>query len=329
MTTQYRPNVLYVDSDESYCFIVSEILKNEATVYCAQDAASAVNALTFKPHVDVIFLCVDHMDHATIINGAFHDLNEIPPVVLISKTLDTISMCNLMTSYGALNYLMKPFSKEAFEHLFYGLQTKNNTVFRQRLFYDIQWINHSIQHINEAYDPVVPIPRMGLTSFDHQVHDLRAIKTLLEPYYSFPKAKRPNILFVDDETNIIQTYRDHVKMKPFHSFFSKNLNDAMAQLKSCQIDLVLLDLGLPDGHGISLLDELYGQLCTDPALPDVIVLSSFFDKDTVVDVINAGARAFVNKPVTLNKVLSMMYQVIFFRYIKQEFSQWAPSSTAA
>ena len=84
------------------------------------------------------------------------------------------------------------------------------------------------------------------------------------------------------------------------------------------IQIIILDLGLPDGHGVNLLKEIYEHDCTDPELPDVIVISSYFEKDTVIDVINAGAKTFINKPMTYKKFISVIYQLTFLRYMRRE-----------
>ena len=316
MKLNQKPTVLYIDVDENYNFIVCEILKHKAKVICARTVEVAKDAIVANNTIDVVFLCVDNIDHFGIVNHAFSQSNTLPPLVLISKTLDTtIYMYNLMTMYGALNYIMKPFSKEAFEHLFYGLQKKSTSVFRKRLFYDIRCINRCINYLNMKHNLIEPIDLIGLTTFDRLVSDLMDIKERMEPYIKFQSVTQPNILFVD-ETSIIENYRDYVADKPFHAFFSKNLNDALDLLQLHQIDLVLLDLGLSDGDSMLLLNALYHENCTDPLLPDVIVVSSCFNKDAVVDVINAGARAFMNKPVTLYKIMSMIHQMNFFRYFK-------------
>ena len=77
---------------------------------------------------------------------------------------------------------------------------------------------------------------------------------------------------------------------------------------------------MPDGHGVNLLKEIYDQDCTNAELPDVIVISSYYEKDTVVDVINAGAKIFINKPMTYKKFISIIYQLTFLRYMRKELN---------
>lgn len=67
--------------------------------------------------------------------------------------------------------------------------------------------------------------------------------------------------------------------------------EAAAQVAGTRPDVVLLDLALPDRHGLLLLGEL---LATEPA-PRVVVLTSFLDDDTVRRALREGASGFLLK----------------------------------
>ena len=74
----------------------------------------------------------------------------------------------------------------------------------------------------------------------------------------------------------------------------------------------------PDGrHGIQLIDELYKYNTEDQSLLYIIVVSSFFERDTVVNVIRSGARVFINKPMPLKRLSSVIYQMTFVRFCRE------------
>jgi len=68
--------------------------------------------------------------------------------------------------------------------------------------------------------------------------------------------------------------------------------EALALAKQKRIDLVMLDMYLPDGDGIQVTRQLRQQL-TPP--PNVIILSAFMRDETLVDAILAGASGYLTK----------------------------------
>jgi DNA-binding NarL/FixJ family response regulator len=69
------------------------------------------------------------------------------------------------------------------------------------------------------------------------------------------------------------------------------LNDARAWLQTHAVDVLLTDLGLPDGHALTLIRELAVQ---QPRCL-VIVVSVFGDEDNVIACVEAGAVGYIHK----------------------------------
>lgn len=73
---------------------------------------------------------------------------------------------------------------------------------------------------------------------------------------------------------------------------------ALAMVRSTRPDVVLLDLRLPGKDGIAVLSELRAA----DALPPTIVLTTFDDEGAVLAAIRAGARGFLLKDVSLERL---------------------------
>jgi DNA-binding NarL/FixJ family response regulator len=71
--------------------------------------------------------------------------------------------------------------------------------------------------------------------------------------------------------------------------------EALAIAKQKRIDLVVLDMYLPDGDGIKVTRQLRQQV-TPP--PNVIILSAFMRDETLVDAIMAGASGYLTKDMS-------------------------------
>src|SRR5688572_13243143 len=113
------------------------------------------------------------------------------------------------------------------------------------------------------------------------------------------------ILVVDDELGI-RALLSEILTDEGHSI---ELAEDAAQARACRErnrpDLVLLDIWMPDVDGITLLKEWAATgLLTMP----VIMMSGHGTIDTAVEATKHGAMAFLEKPITLQKLLRAVEQ---------------------
>ncbi|MGA0241644.1 MAG: response regulator [Candidatus Marinamargulisbacteria bacterium] len=314
-----RPCVLCVDQDPQYRFIFSQIFEGVADM---QFVSSLDEYRSLEIHsnqfVSALILCVDQIDHAAIINAIFLDQQRLPPIILMSARLDAIQFHDLIPIYGVVEYIKKPFTKIAILDLFKSAITIKQSIFNQRLVADMQQFNAVIDSYNTLFD--LGLPSIGFESLASQSEKLVRIREGLSGRQLFSKSNNPNILIIDDEKNIIDVYHQFVKNKPFTPYFSENLSESRQVILNKKIDLIALDLGLPDGHGIQLIHEIYKNNPTDPSAPDVMAISSYYEKQTVMDVINAGAKVYINKPMTYKKFISSINQLALLRYMRRELT---------
>lgn len=115
------------------------------------------------------------------------------------------------------------------------------------------------------------------------------------------------ILVVDDELGIRALLSDILSDEGHAVELAENAAQARAVRERVQPDLVLLDIWMPDVDGISLLKEWSagGQL----VMP-VIMMSGHGTIDTAVEATKFGAFAFLEKPITLQKLLRAVEQAL-------------------
>jgi two-component system nitrogen regulation response regulator NtrX len=108
-----------------------------------------------------------------------------------------------------------------------------------------------------------------------------------------------HILIVDDEAGIRATLAGILGDEGYRTTGAASAAEAAACLAREAFDLLLLDVWLPDRDGLDLLADLHR---CDPELP-VIVISGHANVDAAVKAIRLGAYDFLEKPLSLSRVL--------------------------
>ncbi|MGR7915737.1 response regulator transcription factor [Finegoldia sp. P1-F-LS] len=108
-----------------------------------------------------------------------------------------------------------------------------------------------------------------------------------------------SILIVDDETNLLENLYNFLKKKGFNKIYTaKNLKESRFKLTNFKIDLVVLDLMLPDGSGFDLLKEI--RKTSDMA---VIILSALDGIDDRKEGFENKADDYLVKPFFPDELL--------------------------
>jgi DNA-binding NtrC family response regulator len=114
-----------------------------------------------------------------------------------------------------------------------------------------------------------------------------------------------NILVVDDEHGIRDLLWEILNDEGHTVELAENAAQARAARQKERPDLVLLDIWMPDTDGVTLLKEWSSTgLLNMP----VIMMSGHATIDTAVEATKIGALAFLEKPITLQKLLKAVEQ---------------------
>ena len=114
-----------------------------------------------------------------------------------------------------------------------------------------------------------------------------------------------NILVVDDELGIRDLLSEILNDEGHQVDLAENAAQARLVRAAARPDLVLLDIWMPDTDGVTLLKEWSSSgLLTMP----VIMMSGHATIDTAVEATKIGAIAFLEKPITLQKLLKAVEQ---------------------
>ena len=109
-----------------------------------------------------------------------------------------------------------------------------------------------------------------------------------------------HILIVDDETPIRRFLRTSLSAQGFQVLEAEDGKTALDLLRRHEIDLLILDLGLPDMDGLEIIGRLRQSRSTVP----ILVLSSRGDEKGKVDALDMGADDYVTKPFGMDELLA-------------------------
>ena len=111
--------------------------------------------------------------------------------------------------------------------------------------------------------------------------------------------KKGTILVVDDDSTLRDLYVDIFKFEGYEVFDAASGEEGLQVYRHHKIDLVLLDLKLPDADGLITLDKI---LVINP-LQLVIILSGHATIEKAVEATRLGAYDFLEKPISMERLL--------------------------
>ncbi|HKW48653.1 MAG TPA: two-component system response regulator KdpE [Gemmatimonadaceae bacterium] len=112
-------------------------------------------------------------------------------------------------------------------------------------------------------------------------------------------------VLVEDELQIRRFVRAALETENWRVFEAETVKQGLIEVGTRKPDVVILDLGLPDGDGIDLIRDLR----TWSAIP-VIVLSARTHETDKIDALDAGADDYLSKPFGVGELLARVRAVL-------------------
>ena len=115
-----------------------------------------------------------------------------------------------------------------------------------------------------------------------------------------------NILLIEDNLSIIKGLTYYFNNNGYNLAYKTKIKDAIKYLKeNKQINLIILDITLPDGNGV----ELYKNEIVNLKIP-TIFLTAKDDEDEIVKCLNLGAEDYMTKPFSTKELLARINKII-------------------
>jgi len=114
------------------------------------------------------------------------------------------------------------------------------------------------------------------------------------------------ILIIEDETELARSISEYLSGENYICEFAPTFSEAMEKVEAFQYDCILLDIMLPDGSGLAILEELKRQNKQD----GVIIISAKNALDDKIKGLQLGADDYLTKPFHLSELMARIYSII-------------------
>jgi len=125
-----------------------------------------------------------------------------------------------------------------------------------------------------------------------------------------------SVLIVDDEKNILLSLNQSLQLAGYRTELAQSGQLALDVLSARPVDAVLLDVRMPDMDGLTALGKM---LEARPTLP-VIMMSGHGTIDTAVKATQLGARDFLEKPISRERLLVALRNALNLQAVVEELS---------
>lgn len=110
---------------------------------------------------------------------------------------------------------------------------------------------------------------------------------------------KKNILLVEDDPNILRTNRRILEREGFTVLCASTLQEARAKLTQHTPDVLVLDIRLPDGSGLSFCEEI-----RPTTFAPVLFLTALDEKSEIIEGLVAGGNDYITKPYDVDELLA-------------------------
>jgi DNA-binding response OmpR family regulator len=110
---------------------------------------------------------------------------------------------------------------------------------------------------------------------------------------------KQTVLVVDDEPKILELVKSYLEKEGFHALCAKTAGEGMEFFEKREVDLILLDLMLPDFSG-----EEFCKKIRQVSYVPVIMITAKIEEESIIHGLNIGADDYVCKPFSPRQLMA-------------------------
>ncbi|MEM7679962.1 MAG: response regulator [Pseudomonadota bacterium] len=116
------------------------------------------------------------------------------------------------------------------------------------------------------------------------------------------------ILMIEDDALVLDTICDNLELKNFKTIRKRTAIEGLKTLVEYDVDLILLDINMPDLNGVETLKKIK-QNDNTKDIP-VLMLTGDSQKDVIQECIEAGIADYIVKPIDSGKLVPRIHKAL-------------------
>lgn len=113
-------------------------------------------------------------------------------------------------------------------------------------------------------------------------------------------------MIIEDEVSLLESMAEYLSAQEYNCIKAKNFHEALKATEESEFDCILLDISLPDGNGLKILEYLK----MDKRKDGIMIISAKNSLDDKIKGLDLGADDYLSKPFHLSELNARVAAII-------------------
>ena len=252
-------------------------------------------------------------------------INSVPEIIVISAAKDIKYAVNCFKN-GAYDFFSSPLNQEKVQLVLESIlmsasylnkidQMKESLMFKKDDFQKRQELLHSLIVKRRAEGELLKSDEIISIFFSKDNKGMSNTKELESYLHKMNEKylnsdKKETILIVEDDDVLLDNLRLFLSEK-YNVLLAEDGRKAKELIKNNSIDLILLDIYLPDVNGVDLIDEIQGKIKD----AEIIAMSAYQEIEMAAIMMRKGACDYLSKPFYETDLMNTVSRALQKRYL--------------
>ena len=257
------------------------------------------------PTTSCIMFQINHLNSDLELIKQLRCLSFYPEIILINDNMFPEDIKSFV-EYGVFYIFDPPYTSAQLKILLQQVLKKNNCIEKLKLLIQVSldptYYDSYLAALKKINKSQIKQPPLHIHKLEKEKKIKKHKKNIDQKSLILSKK---NLLIVEDDRSLLNRLKKWLSLHFDCIYVAQCGKDALNIILNQQIDLALIDLGLPDDTGEVLLQKIKHVNCCK------IVLTAFKDNDLMLSCFEKGAHEYITKPFQMSHTLAKIKHTIY------------------